>query len=79
MSYNYNQEPFFANLVGTGLVIDGTETQNLVIEKKYWVEEQTEEDSKWTLKTEIWTYDATGLTIPEVDALTRQKIAEING
>ena len=74
MDYNYQSAPFYANLVNTELVVDGTEKRNIVIQKRVISEEPPHET-----KTTFYTYDVTGLTITEIDQLTRQKIQELNG
>lgn len=73
MNYNYTDSPFYANLVETGLVVDTVEKVNLVVEKREWVPEGEE----MVRKISFFTYDATGLTIQEVDQLARTKINEL--
>ena len=74
MDYNYQSSPFYANLVNAELVVDGTEKRNIVIQKRVISEEPPHET-----ETTVYTYDVTGLTITEIDQLTRQKIQELNG
>lgn len=74
MDYNYQSAPFYANLVNTELVVDGTEKRNVVIQKIEIAEQPPHETT-----TTFYTYDVTGLTITQIDELTRQKIQELNG
>jgi len=75
MDYNYTDAPYFANLVrNKELEVDGTHGQNIVIEKRVVNEEPPHETT-----TTFYTYNATGLSVRQVDLLTRQKIQELNG
>lgn len=74
MDYNYQSAPFYASLVNTELVVDGTEKRNVVIQKRVIAETPPHATT-----TTFYTYDVTGLTITQIDELTRQKIQELNG
>ena len=74
MTYNYTDAPFYANINQGTLTVDGTQTYNLVITKETISEEPPHKTS-----IEYYTYDIDGLTITQVDELTRQKIQELNG
>ena len=63
MTYNYTDSPFYANLVD----------DKIIIEKREWVKDGEQVVRKIT----HFTYDATGLTMQEVDQLTRTKINEL--
>ena len=60
MTYNYTDNPFYANLVD----------DKIVIEKQEWVEERGEMIKKIT----HFIYDVDGLTMQEIDQFTRTKI-----
>ena len=60
MTYNYTDNPFYANLVD----------DKIVIEKQEWVEERGEMVKKIT----HFIYDVDGLTMQEIDQFTRTKI-----
>lgn len=69
MNYNYTDNPFYANTVE-----DSEGKISLIIEKIVMDEELMQRVLEATYK-----YDVTGLTVTEVDELTRQKIQELNG
>ena len=73
MNYNYTDSPFYANLVETGLVVDTVEKINLVIQKREWVPD----GEGMVRKVSFFTYDATGLTLEEVDQLAITQINEL--
>ena len=76
MDYNYTDAPYYANLNQGTLTVDGTQTHNLVItEELLLVDEGVVTDKS----TNYYTYDVTGLSITEIDQLTRIKIQELNG
>jgi hypothetical protein len=74
MTYNYTDAPFYANVNQGTLTTDGTQIYNLVITK-----ETRNEDPPHETNVEYYTYDIAGLTVTQVDELTRQKIQELNG
>jgi hypothetical protein len=63
MNYNYTDSPFYANLVD----------DKIIIEKREWVKD----GEKVVRKITHFTYDVTGLTMQELDQLTRTKINEL--
>ena len=64
MDYNYTDDPYYAD------VVDG----ELVIKHVVIAEEAPHDKTTTTHK-----FDITGLTVHQVDTLTRQKIQELNG
>lgn len=77
MTYNYTDAPYYANLNQGTLTVDGTQTHNLVITEEVIV---VDDEGKVTDEsTKYYTYDVTGLSVTQIDYLTRQKIQELNG
>jgi hypothetical protein len=76
MDYNYTDAPYYANLNQGTLTVDGTQTHNLVITEEVLVVDEGVVIDK---STNYYTYDVTGLSITEIDQLTRIKIQELNG
>ena len=76
MYYNYTDAPYYANLNQGTLTVDGTQTHNLVITEEVLVVDEGVVTDK---STNYYTYDVTGLSITEIDQLTRIKIQELNG
>jgi|Cruoilmetagenom7_1024161.scaffolds.fasta_scaffold213103_2 hypothetical protein len=76
MDYNYTDAPYYANLNQGTLTVDGTQTHNLVITEEVLVVDEGVVTDK---STNYYTYDVTGLSITEIDQLTRIKIQELNG
>lgn len=77
MTYNYTDAPYYANLNQGTLTVDGTQTHNLVITEEVIV---VDDEGKVTdTSTNYHTYDVTGLSVTQIDYLTRQKIQELNG
>lgn len=77
MTYNYTDAPYYANLNQGTLTVDGTQTHNLVITEEVIV---VDDEGKLIDKlTNYYTYDVTGLSVTQIDNLTRQKIQELNG
>ncbi len=74
MDYNYTEDPYYASVVDTGLVVDGVQRFNLVIEKRV-----INEEPPHGTETTFYTYDIEGLSLEEVDELTHLKIQELNG
>tara|TARA_R110000772_G_scaffold32192_5_gene79047 strand:- start:1518 stop:1748 length:231 start_codon:yes stop_codon:yes gene_type:complete len=72
MDYNYTDAPYYANLNEGTLTVDGTQTHNLVITKEVINEEPPHEKT-----LTFYTYDVTGLSVTEIDQLTRIKIQEL--
>lgn len=77
MDYNYTDAPYYANLNEGTLTVDGTQTHNLVITEEVLV--VNDEGVVTDKSTNYHTYDVTGLSITEIDQLTRIKIQELNG
>ena len=76
MDYNYKDAPYYANLNQGTLTVDGTQIHNLVITEEVLVVDEGVVTDK---STNYYTYDVTGLSITEIDQLTRIKIQELNG
>ena len=76
MDYNYTDAPYYANLNQGTLTVDGTQIHNLVIIEEVLVVDEGVVTDK---STNYYTYDVTGLSITEIDQLTRIKIQELNG
>jgi hypothetical protein len=76
MDYNYTDAPYYANLNQGTLTVDGTQIHNLVITEEVLVVDEGVVTDK---STNYYTYDVTGLSITEIDQLTRIKIQELNG
>ena len=76
MDYNNTDAPYYANLNQGTLTVDGTQTHNLVITEEVLVVDEGVVTDK---STNYYTYDVTGLSITEIDQLTRIKIQELNG
>jgi len=76
MDYNYTDAPYYANLNQGTLTVDCTQIHNLVITEEVLVVDEGVVTDK---STNYYTYDVTGLSITEIDQLTRIKIQELNG
>jgi hypothetical protein len=74
MDYNYTEDPYYASVVDTGLIVDGDQRFNLVIEKRLINEEPPHKT-----ETTFYTYDIQGMSLAEVDDFTILKIQELNG
>jgi len=75
MDYNYTDAPYYANLNEGTLTVDGTQTHNLVItEEVITLDDEGRFISK---ETKFYTYNVTGLSIRQIDLITRQKIQEL--
>ena len=75
MDYNYTDAPYYANLNQGTLTVDGTQTHNLVITKEVIIVD--DEGIVVETDTLFYTYNVTGLSVRQIDLVTRQKIQEL--
>lgn len=75
MDYNYTDAPYYANLNQGTLTVDGTQTHNLVITEEVIIID--DEGIVVETDTLFYTYNVTGLSVRQIDLVTRQKIQEL--
>ncbi len=75
MDYNYTDAPYYANLNQGTLTVDGTQTHNLVITEEVIIVD--DEGIVVETDTLFYTYNVTGLSVRQIDLVTRQKIQEL--